>query len=401
MIASPERSIQSVAWTVIWMGFLALVAIVVLAALGARWYISNATIGRSAEVTVATGTVWLQEPGQGGWGPATTGAILQEGTSIRTVESSEAMVTLFDRSTVLLFPNSELDLSELRARQFAGSEHSIVLAPRVGRLRISVAPTVAGSKSMVIRVPGGEAALDDGVYNVAVDAAGLVLTVQERGSARVSAQGTSVDVSRGERVALAPGAEPSLPIATREELIQNGEFRGGLDGWRADTETLVGFNPGQDVPGEITAVEVDGRSAVQFSRRGSQGNSAEPFIIQEVDRDVSGYSRLTLEIELKLLHQSLSGGGYLGSEYPVILQVNFIGGNGREDFRVYGFYYQNDNNRRTDNGNLVPQDEWVTFTVPDNLAGLASGARVITSIQVSASGWDFESLVRRVSLVGD
>jgi hypothetical protein len=183
-----------------------------------------------------------------------------------------------------------------------------------------------------------------------------------------------------------------------EELVFNGSFTQGLTGWQVGNE--LGFPEGQDAQGDASLVREDGRPAVLFSRRGSKNTHCETYIFQEINRDVSDFSVLRLHIRLKLLHQSLSGGGYLGSEYPVLVKINYQVVQG-ENFEVFGFYYQNEAHNRTDNGTEVAQNSWVSFAAPDNLMTIIPQPRKIVSIEVQASGWDYESLVSDISLVGE
>lgn len=155
-----------------------------------------------------------------------------------------------------------------------------------------------------------------------------------------------------------------------------------------------------DVIGETTTALDEGRPVVHFSRRGSKGTHCESYIYQEINKDVSDLSTLKLSVRLKLLHQSLSGGGYMGSEYPVLIYIRYRAQEG-EAAKVYGFYYQNESNNRTDNGIVVPPNQWQEWIAPDNLMALTPRPLQILSLQVSASGWDYESLVSQVSLLGE
>jgi hypothetical protein len=206
-------------------------------------------------------------------------------------------------------------------------------------------------------------------------------------------------VGNGERAVLVVGQAPVMPPISREQLLANGEFQLGLDSWRLSASR--GFTrEGQDVEGVVEIVPIEGRQAAHFIRTGSRGTHWESFLIQQLNRDVSSYTRLALSIEMKLVNQSLSGGGYEGSEYPAKLEVRYRAANGAEHRKVWGFYYQNAQDNRTDAGTLVRQNEWVTFTT-DNLMALLPTPVEILSVQISASGHDFESYVSKVVLTGD
>ena len=119
--------------------------------------------------------------------------------------------------------------------------------------------------------------------------------------------------------------------------------------------------------------------------------------MQDLDKDVTEYSDLRLALDVKLRQQSLSGGGYVGTEYPVQVRLTYRSAN-TETPVVWGFYYQNLDNNRVDSGTLVPQDTWLHHAVPVNLMTLFPPPQRLLSLQVSASGHDYDSFVTNVSL---
>lgn len=381
----------------LWGSFVLFILIVGSAILGFRWYQESVNDARDARLTILRGTVLLREKGQPAWVSAAPDAVLREGSSIRTDDTSEALITLFDRSTVTLFSRSEVGLRTMASARYFPGRQSIALDLSEGRVHIIVTP-VEEKKSFHVLAPFGEAALGEGDISLSVNEALFQVRVRDGAGVEVTAQDETVAVAQGQRTEVRDSYPPNPPHAAAEELIQNGDFRRGLEGWYAGNET--GFPEGYDVLGEVSPILEGGQPAARFLRQGTKGTHCETYIVQHIEREVSDLSSLRLSLRLKLIHHSLSGGGYLGSEYPVLVRLVYrsIDGDG---YGVWGFYYHNDANNRTDNGQLVPEDTWVSFTVPSNLMELSPRPRRILYLQVGASGWDYESLVTGVSLEGE
>jgi hypothetical protein len=95
----------------------------------------------------------------------------------------------------------------------------------------------------------------------------------------------------------------------------------------------------------------------------------------------------------------LSGGGVLSSEYPLILRMKYRDVYGSEAEWVHGFYIQNATNNPTNNGEQIPPDLWVPFEAGNLFETLDPKPFFITSLQIYASGWDYDSSVSGVRLV--
>jgi len=93
---------------------------------------------------------------------------------------------------------------------------------------------------------------------------------------------------------------------------------------------------------------------------------------------------------------SLSGGGYLDTEYPVMFRLRYRDavGNGQTWYR--GFYYQNPERRPTDHGELVPENAWTHFQL--DLAELPEPPVFVYALEVLGAGHDFDALVADVQL---
>lgn len=388
---------QTLAWGVLGSSFALFCLILLGLILTLRWYWNSASDPQEAHLTVIGGTVLVRGDRASGWVGADREMVLSEGQTIKTDETSQALLTLFDQSTLLLFPDSEVTLKRHDSLHFQPQRMRITMLYSRGKARVGVAKALVGERRFEIQLPQAQVLLSEGSYNLSVNAGGAQVRVRDSGRALVSATGKSVELRELERTEVSWGGPPSEPLPSEQELVYNGDFSQGLEGWRSGNR--IGFPEGQDITGKVETVSDGGRNAVRFYRRGSKGTPATTWIYQEINQDISDFSALRLSVEFRLLFQSVSGGGYLGSEYPVMLRLNYKTPEG-DNFNVYGFYYQNEARNRTDNGVQAPYQAWTQYTVPENLMTLNPPPRQILSLEVSASGHDYESLVSRVSLVG-
>lgn len=206
------------------------------------------------------------------------------------------------------------------------------------------------------------------------------------------------------RLNISNGHGLGSPRRPEEDLIKAGNFSQGLNNqaWRLVIEDACWAVPG--IENRLELVRVDSAQAIRFFRQNSKGTPCQMFLHQEINQDVVDFFSLRLKIEFRIDRQSLSGGGYLGSEYPIQIRILYRGVDGGERLWVRGFYIQNKAGWRTDHGVKVDGSRWVEYSVPDaedpSLLTLVGGVRYIRWIEVMASGHDFESYVRKISLLG-
>ena len=62
------------------------------------------------------------------------------------------------------------------------------------------------------------------------------------------------------------------------------------------------------------------------------------------------FRSLNLSGLVKVSSASLDGGGYAGSEYPLMFRIQYVAENGGTYNWTHGFYVQNGTNRPTDMG---------------------------------------------------
>ncbi|MBI5304280.1 MAG: FecR domain-containing protein [Chloroflexi bacterium] len=398
--AHPDR----VAWLVLWGAFAVFLLLCALVPYGGYYYLLHATSPRTANLEVISGTVRVRQPGSAAPLAVTRAQELDEGSTVETDENSRCILTLLDGSTVTLFPGTQLTLREMRVPAFAWGIEPIHLAidQTRGRVRVGAAhPLLPGeieSRERDFRVftPQMQAVLIEGSYAVEVTAEGAQVTVSV-GSATVFAQERTVTVNRGQRTVARNGEPPLAAMPAAQDIIVNGDFKDPLArGWSVVRE--AGGDPAT-AAGAVSIAQVAERFAIRISRTNSNQTSAITGVVQQINREVSDYRTMRIAVDVRLRYQSLSGGGILSSEYPVIVRLRYRDVYGSEAEWVHGFYYQNTANNPTLNGEQVPADVWVPFESKNLFESLEPRPFFITTMQIYASGWDYDSYVSGVRLI--
>ncbi|MCX6022497.1 MAG: FecR domain-containing protein [Chloroflexi bacterium] len=372
-------------------------ALAVAAAQLAWWFAQSAVEGHATTAVTINGTLQMLGPAGGQWTSLPAETRLSEGATLRTDASSQALLTLFDYSTIVVSAGAELKLTHVGMARFGPEREVVELALQRGRLRLGVAPDQGKPRRFSVNAPGAVVDLTEGSYTITAMDGGATLRVAERGDAVVqSALGTQT-LKAGQRVDWGSDGRVGALQTAPEELVFNSDFTWGLQGWRVGN--TLGFPVGQDHEGQVLLEPgAQGQPVVRFLRQNSKSTHAETYLLQEIERDVSDLSNLTLTSRFRINHQSLSGGGYMGTEYPVIIRVAYRTTTGEEASQFFGFYLHNDTGNRTDLGRQVAPDRWVTFTV--SLKSLAPNLARVLSVQVSASGWDYDSQIESISISG-
>lgn len=398
MNKSPER----VAWAALLLSFATFLLVVVGGPLGVRWYIASAEREHKAVVESLVGTVVVEPPVGRGAVPLGRGQsmAITEGTVVRADETSEATITLFEGSFVRLFPGTSVRLERMRAPRYASGQHprTIWLNLFGGRASIGTAPALSTPLDFrVVSLQGSAQLQADGKYIVsATNDRSEVSTY--RGLADVSAEGQLVSVAARQRTSMELNQPPQPAVDVARNLVSNGDFSEGLDvAWRVFNDQGT---DGGDVDGTAEMVEDEGRNAVRFARSGGQGNHCETVLEQSIDAQLpDAVTSLTVHATVKVRHQSLSGGGYLSSEYPLMIRLTYRDVYDSETEWIQGFYYQNTAGNPTTYGEEIPHDTWHFFESGNLLEELPVRPYKIMRLRVYASGWDYESLISDVALI--
>ncbi|MFC2029155.1 FecR domain-containing protein [Chloroflexota bacterium] len=402
MRRNPERW----AWVVLTLGVVAFCALATGIPLGLRSYLLNATDDVDTQLQVIEGTVLVQQARESDLTAVTESYLLSPGDEVLTDDTSWAGLDLFDRSHLTLYSNTKVKLGQVETPRFELSKRPdrIQLEVSGGLLRVGVALPGERGTSFDVLTPHTLLGLEEGSYRIEVTNEGTLITVA-RGQALVDGQGTKMMIPRGTRTMVDLEGVTADPMPAARNLIQNGDFRLPLDTtWLTNTVVLK-----QSMERPTTEVLEDGgrRSARLVRREPDDGVHSEVALHQPLDQDVRDFVRLEVSADILLDFQSLSGGGLLSSEFPIIIRLDYKDRWGKDQFWTHGFYYQNLDGYPIapdpwgePSGELVPRGVWYPYESGNLLELLGeSGPVHITGLTVYASGWNYDGQVSEVQLI--
>jgi len=402
MRKNPER----VAWTVLLLALVTCCVLVVGIPLGVRSYLLNATEDQDTQLQVIEGTVLVQESGKRDLTAVTENTTLSPGDEVLTDNASWATMDLFERSHLTLYGNTKVKLEQVQNPRFGVSDHpdQITLNITGGLVRVGVALPGERATRFEVVTPHTDLLLEEGSYRIEVTNQGTQITVV-RGQAMVKGSRFRMVVPQGTRSIVDVSGEPAAPMPAVRNLVVNGDFQQPL-GTDWITRTLI-IDPSARPPA-VQVVEDGGRQAARLVRREpDNGIHSEAAIEQKLELDARDFVRLAVLLDVKLDFQSLSGGGMLSSEFPIIVRLDYKDRWGNDQFWTHGFYYQNRDTYpiATDPwgrpaGERIPRDVWYPYESGNLLELLGeSGPVHITGLTVYASGWNYDSLVTEIQLI--
>jgi hypothetical protein len=402
MHRNPER----VAWTVLWTAFVIFCILAVGIPLGIRAYLLNTTVAQSTQMQVIEGTVLVRKAN--GTEPigVTKAATLSPGDEVITDDASWTTLDFFERSHVILYSNTDVELEQVHAPRFGLSDHAnrIQLNVTGGLVRVGVALPRERVTEFRVVTPHTVVWLEEGSYRIRVNNQGTEVTAA-RGQAIVGQDENRAVISQGTRTLVGLDGVLSEPLPAAQNLIKNGDFQQALStAWVTSTVVLA---PSVKPPAVETVAD-GGRRAVRLVQRASnEGNHTEVAIQQRLDHDVRDFVQLEVSLDIKLNFQNLSGGGLLSSEFPVIIRLDYKDRWGNDQFWTHGFYYQNQAGYPIasdpwgrPSGEKIPQGVWYPYE-SSNLLELLGDNRPahMTGLTVYASGWNYDSLVSEIQLI--
>lgn len=402
MRRNPER----LAWLVLSLAVLSFCVLATGIPLGLRSYLLNATDDMDTHLQVIEGTVLVQQARESDLTAVTESFILTPGDEVLTDDTSWASLDLFERSHLTLYSNTKVKLEQVETPRFELSDRpdQVQLEVSGGLLRVGVALPGEGGTSFDVLTPHALLELQEGSYRIEVTNEGTLVTVA-RGQALVDGQGTKLMVPQGTRTLVDLEGEPADPMPAARNLIQNGDFQQPLQtAWLTDTVVL---KPSM-APPAATVIETGGRHSVRLVRREpDDGVHSEVSVRQPLDQDVRDFVRLEVSADILLDFQSLSGGGLLSSEFPIIIRLDYKDRWGNDQFWTHGFYLQNRDGYPIapdpwgePSGELVPRGVWFPYESGNLLELLGeSGPVHITGLTFYASGWNYDGQVSEVQLI--
>jgi hypothetical protein len=403
---NPER----LAWIVLISSFAVFLVLLIAVPLSLRYFVEVSTVKQTAVLDPAQGTVLLYPPRSLEPIAITElrdqvieGSTIEAGdgptqATVRLINEGETDVSL---GSVQIFSGTRLRIDQIRSPTFdmSSAPYQANLTVDKGQLRVFTNSGKERPISVSIVTPHGEVELAAGSYQLSVSEEQTGITVSSGEAILHKGEEAPVVVTSGLRAWMNETTLADAPVPASENLLRNGNFTESMrDSWES-------YVIAQNVtPGKVSIMERDGRRVAYFVRQGEDNVPTEVGIRQQVDKDVNVYDKLSLQLDVKLLFQSLSGAGYLSSEYPLRVEVNYTDIYGKQLSWGHGFYYRDPENEnwKIVNGEKIPPFNWYTYRSP-NLMELLKETRParIDSIRIYSSGWNYQSMVSEVFLVAE
>jgi len=399
VLRNPAARAQRTAWLVIGFAFVLWCTLTAFAVLGVRTFLLTAANPQNALLEIGHGVVFYQDTLSSVQARASSGMGLSEGTVVEAGELTEAELRLFEGSSVHLFPGAQVRLDALRVGRFSDTASNVAVSQRHGAVRYQVAGGLPNGAGLTVVTPHGEVSLQHGEYLVWVRGDGTSVSAYSgKGNVRVGSRAERFRF--GQRLEARADGSLDGPGPLDQNLLVNGTFPHDLDGWEPVDVQEKGR---RDVAGvrEWTSLLLNGDlvKGLRVWRDTAKDTHNETGVVQHVQRDVLPYRNLYIRAWIRVELASLSGGGYAGSEYPIMLQVEYVDSTGGRPSWSHGFYYANPENRPVINAEQVQQGIWIRYE--GNLVELKDRPAFIDSVRVIGSGHDFDAMVTQVELIAE
>jgi hypothetical protein len=384
------------AWLMLWVAFATFCALVFAIAKFAVDYVSTAEVDQGARVTASRGLVIVNLPGSPERTILGSRSDLGVGTVVTLDRTSvaSAELQLFDDSKITVLGGASVELTRMEVGRFI-NQHALLLTQTSGPIRY----TTVGP--LDVQVPNGLVQLaPKGDYTVWLDG-DVIRVLVYGGEAHVLAGGAAVTVQDGHRADV--DAQGQIRLGDRQmPLLFNADFAQHDQNW----EPLDVPNSPLDVNGKrfwLTGPE-ETSTALRVVRESVKGEHGETGLVQKLDRDVSGFRHLWLKAMVRVDYADLSGGGTLGSEYPMMLRMKYEGPveGSRPDWAV-GFYYSNQDSRPVPEGFAVlwPQGGWKAYQVDLMDTETSSVPYRLLEFAVMGQGHSYDARIADISLIGE
>ncbi|MGD2144944.1 MAG: FecR domain-containing protein, partial [Anaerolineae bacterium] len=325
---------KHLAWIVLLGSFFVCVALSVMTPLSVRRYVRHSRIKQQASLQVQRGPLSVVRGGRGRpVSVAEESDSVLEGSRIMAPNAASGRLMIETLrstgatpiATVQLYDGTEFVLSSARSPRFAVSPlpHKVDLEMEAGRVRVNVFGNNERSTIVEVHTAHGQVSLEEGSYEVKINSTTEV-TVRYGQAVVVNTTGDALSLGPRER-ALVGTVTIDGPLPAARNLIVNGNFQNPLgDGWDTYREQTDPDQP----PGEVDVITAlvgnEERRVAKFYRNAS--NHAEVGIEQAITYDVRDFTSLELHMAMRIVSQNIlgfGGCGYLGSECPIILRIDY------------------------------------------------------------------------------
>jgi len=395
---------EQVAWLVLFSAFGIFCFLATLIPVTLYWYITNASTPISTEITSVRGTVLLGDSGAELSSSLTDGntTTIEESYTVSTDDTSQAILTFADDSSLTMYSNTSVVLREMQEPRFAISPNPtrVTIDVQKGRIRVTSARS-REDLQFDINTPYAAVELDQGSFSIDVTDDEVQVT-SRLGEAIVSGADRTVTLEKEQRAVIKSDVLQAPLPAAQDLLAGSGFFNPAFkNSWE-----VYDIKPIEGMTTTVKIVNFDRRNVLVLASEGQDNVHTETGVMQQVNKDVRDFQSLRVFAEVRLVNQSLPGGGHLGSEFPIMLHIAYKDAEGNDRDWFHGFYYD------------PPPDNFVLYNQPDNsseriaryiwypyesvnlLTTLGPAKPVfIKSIRIYASGWLYESMVANISLL--
>jgi hypothetical protein len=253
-----------------------------------------------------------------------------------------------------------------------------------------------------VRTAQGLIRLEEGSYEVKINST-TEATVRYGRADVTCKSGETLSLGPTER-ALVSANSVNGPLPAARNLVENGDFSVALeDGWVTYYEQTDPELPPGEVQIATTLVGNEEKNVVEFSREAV--NHAEVGITQEIDYDVRDFASLELHMAVNIVNQNIlgfGGCGYLGSECPIIVRIDYKDVHGTDHEWLHGFYIGNPAEDWDIKGwqEKVEIGTWQPYSSGNLMEELATTPpALVQSVTIYASGHSFSAMVTEVELL--
>jgi PKD repeat protein len=181
-------------------------------------------------------------------------------------------------------------------------------------------------------------------------------------------------------------------------LLVNGDFSDGLNGWNLSIE-VPATTTAQIIPQDGTHFNV-----LDINNPISDADGDWDWAYQDLFLNVTNYTHLYFEADGKAIYQSLSDDGSVGGEYPVHFAFGYWDINGVYHSGIWnnnpwqqGFYYLGSGSYPY--SNKVSQNVWFHYK-SGNLMEISPKPMIIRQVRVGSSGWAYHGMFDNVKFYG-
>ncbi len=379
------------------------------------WYIITATEPLTTELTSVRGIVIIGDSGD----ELTTSVLdgnsspMEEGLTVSTDDTSQAILTFSDDSSLTMYGDTIVTFHQAQTPRFSFDSNSrfllisnptkIIIEVKKGRVRATASRDRA-DLNFDINTPDANVELNQGSFSIEVSEKGTQVITRLGEADVIAKNNASVMLKDGQRAVVGPDIPLSEPLPAAQNLLSESNFRPSFtDSW--ETYAIV---PIEGVTATVDSVIFQNRRVLNLQSDGQDNVHSETGVVQHVNKDVRDFQSLRIFAEVRLVHQSLPGGGQLGSEFPIMLHVAYKDADGNDRDWFHGFYYSPspDNyilyDHPDNSSERIARFIWYPYESVNLLTTLGPAKPAfIKSIRIYASGWIYDAMVANISLLAE